>query len=176
MSAVLNIETGAGADSSCNSYVSLAEVTAYAEEMGNAAWALALASPDTARITAIIRACRAIDRLYGQRFLGRPANYATQAMAWPRSEALTTAERYLISNTSIPQEVKKACCEAALLELAEAGSMTPDLDRGGKIKSVSAGAVSVTFEDGATAQTVRTAIEGILRVLFKNTGNELELG
>lgn len=190
MPATINVESGAGTDSTCNSYVTLAECSAYHEEMGNTAWASAVASPDSARITAIIRACRAIDRLYGKKFTGYPKNYGTQAMQWPRSAAVVVMDNAgsvsteyglssfgtPVADTLIPAEVKQACYEAALVELASPGDMTPSLDRGGKISSVSAGAVSVTFEDGATPMTIRTAIEGILRPLLKMQGNELVLG
>lgn len=183
-------ETGGGNDSTCNSYITLADCTAYHEEMGNATWAAAIASPDSARISAIIRGCRAIDRLFIKKFSGRPANYGVQSMQWPRVGALVLLDNfttlnleyslvgggYIIPSTIVPPEVKKACCEAALVELVSPGDMTPDLDRGGKIASVQAGSVSVSFEPGASPLTIRTAIEGILFPLLKLKGNDLVLG
>lgn len=190
MAATIVLETGAGTDPTANSYVTLAECTDYHEEMGNAAWAAASASPDTARITAIIRASRAIDRIYGKQFIGAPANYQTQSMQWPRVRALVVMDdrpalQYgveygmlgqLLPSNLIPAEVKKAVYEAALVELNEAGSMTPALDRGGQVKSVAAGSVSVVFADGATTSTKYTAIEGILRPLLHGAGTDIVLG
>jgi hypothetical protein len=63
MPATIVVETGLGTDTAANSYVTLAETTAYHLDMGNTSWATASASPDTARIIAIIRGCRAIDRI-----------------------------------------------------------------------------------------------------------------
>lgn len=187
MAATLTVETGAGTNTACNSYLTLAEVTAYHEEMGNAAWAAAAASPDNARITAIIRGCRAIDRLYVLDFIGRPANYGVQAMQWPRVGATITDSGfvsvddvypygYTYPSDAIPAEVKKACCEAALVELLTPGEMNPNLDRGGQIKSVRAGSVSVDFEDGASALTKRTGIEGILARLLTARSTQIVLG
>lgn len=190
MAATIIQETGNGTNASANSYITLAECSAYHEEMGNTAWATAIASPDTARITAIIRGCRAIDRLYGKKFVGRPKNYGTQAMEWPRFnaevllagysvstyEGAILSQGYIVPDTIVPPEVKKACYEAALLELVTPGSMTPNLDRGGQIKSVQAGSVGVTFADSAPVTTAFTGIDGILRPLLRAAGTDLILG
>lgn len=187
----LRIETGSGNDSSANSYITLQECSDYHEEMGNSEWEAAASSPEKNRLTAIIRACRAIDRLYGKLFSGSPKNYGTQALEWPRTgvvvkldvfssglleAGISASSGHVISDSIIPPEVKKACFEAALIELRSPGDMTPDLDRGGKISSVTAGEVSVDFEKGASPLTVRTAIEAILFPFFRQSSVEVELG
>lgn len=184
--ATIILETGAGNDPTANSYVDLAGCTAYHDEMGNTAWAAAAASPDDARITAIIRASRAIDRMYGRKFIGAPVNYGVQAMEWPRTGAVVVMDNHpsleygllgaAISDDIVPPEIKKAVYEAALLELASPGSLTPNLDRGGAVKEVKAGSVAVTFSDAAPALTKYTALEGILRPLLRIAGTDLQLG
>lgn len=172
----LVVESGSGADSSANSYITVAECSTYHADMGNAAWAAASASPDTARENAVIRASRAIDRLYGRKFKGRQTFPGVQAMEWPRIGVYLVDGSFEVDEDEMPTALKHAACEAALRELAESGSMTPDMERGGAIDQVSAGSVSVTFAKGAPAIATRIAIDGILAPLLKPAGSEVILG
>jgi hypothetical protein len=72
--------------------------------------------------------------------------------------------------SDIPDEVEYAIAEAALRELMVPRSLTPDLKRGGAIKSVQAGSVAVTYMDGATNETVFTAIDNLLSSLVLGSG------
>lgn len=64
-----------------DTYISLADAQAYATSFG-----LALGATDTATETLLKRATAAIDRHYGNRFLGVRSTM-TQQLAWPRSHA-----------------------------------------------------------------------------------------
>jgi len=79
-------------------------------------------------------------------------------------------------NNDAPDEVKFAIVEAARRELAKPGSMSPDLKRGGAIKSVGAGSARVEFADGAPAETTFLAIERLLSGLISTTSSTTVVG
>lgn len=112
---------------------------------------------------AIRRATAAIDALYGQRFLGQAAS-ASQSLEWPRAGVIYRGE--LLPDNEIPAKVVNATIEFAVRELAEPGSLTPDLERGGAIKSLQAGSVGIVYMDGATPQTVFQSVDGLLTGLI----------
>ena len=185
---MLIVEDGTGLNPSANSYATRAEIDAYHAEMGNSAWVPRPTSPASPQPeeplgdAAIIRATRAIDRLFGSKFKGLRTQFRIQPLEWPRmgvefygdgggididdAAELNTSEN-LFPDNEIPTLLKHAVAEAALRELASAGSMTPDLDRGGDIKRVQAGPVSVEYKDSAPATTKITSIDGLLRPLLK---------
>lgn len=80
------------------------------------------------------------------------------------------------ANEEAPEGVKFAIIEAAIRELANPGSMSPDLKRGGKIKAVGAGSARVEFMDGAPATTVFQAIDGKLTGLVRSVARGVTFG
>lgn len=189
---MLIVETGAGTDPTANSYVTRAECDAYHAEMGNSSWTPRPTSPASPQPeeplgdAAIIRATRAIDRIYGSRFKGIRTHFSTQPLEWPRNGASlydslgsieeSEVESNAIESDAIPAMLKQAVYEAALRELATPGSMTPDLDRGGEIKRVQAGPVAVEYKDSAPSTTLRTSIDGILSALLRVRSVDIEVG
>jgi len=150
---------------SANSYVTLAEAVAYATDHG-----LAFSpSPDVGNVAALIRATSAIDGKYGFSFPGYRKGGRTQSLHWPR-DAAYDAGGWLIPNTEIPVELKAAVIEAAVRELANPGSMMPDLARGGAIQSMSAGSVSISYAANAEARTTYTKIDGIISNILGGMG------
>ncbi|WP_162561207.1 DnaT-like ssDNA-binding protein [Methylobacterium terrae] len=167
------IEDGTGLHDAA-SYIALADADAYHLASRNDAWL----APDIEvdfREAALVRATRFIDARYRARFPGYRRRGRGQALEWPRVGAYTyvpedgrtayTGTAYgwdrgyeAIPETEIPRELKDAVCEAALRELAEPGSLAPDLERGGGIQSITAGSVSVTYGAGATAGTTFQAV------------------
>lgn len=190
---MLIVEDGTGLNPSANSYATRAEIDAYHAEMGNTAWVARPTSPASPQPeeplgdAAIIRATRAIDRLFGTKFKGLRTQFRIQPLEWPRmgvefyadgsgveidEESIDiNANENLFPDNEIPVMLKHAVAEAALRELASAGAMTPDLDRGGEIKKVQAGPVSVEYKDSAPATTKITSIDGLLKPLLKSTGS-----
>lgn len=149
------VEDGTGL-ASANSYVSGDELATYCEDR-----AITLASSDDDAIeAALVRATAAIDGGYRMAFPGYRASARDQALEWPRLAAYDY-EGILIDGTSVPPEVKQATCETAIRELADPGSMTPDLERGGFIRRMKAGSVEIEY-GGNNNQTVYTIIDGIL--------------
>jgi hypothetical protein len=69
-------------------------------------------------------------------------------------------------NDEAPLAVQYAIIEAARRELIEPGSMAPDLERGGAVRSIKAGSVSIEYKDSAPAVTAFPVIEGLLSGLL----------
>lgn len=149
------------APADANAYVSVDDCAAYCDARGLTFGT----SPTTAGEEAIIRATAAIDARYRGRFPGYRTNGRGQSLEWPRTGALD-AEYQPIGGDEIPVEIIHATCEAAVREIAEPGSMMPDLERGGGVKRLKAGSVEIEYGSNATAQTTFTLIDGILSPLL----------
>ncbi|GJE00556.1 DnaT-like ssDNA-binding protein [Methylobacterium isbiliense] len=172
---MLIVENGTGLPDA-ESYVSVAEACAYHLARRNDAW-LDPEVPDEFREAALVRATAFIDATYRDRFPGYRVQGRVQALEWPRVSAFTLvpdngrSAAFLpgqdplfrsgvdaIPSTEIPREVVAAVCEAALRELTEPGSLSPDLERGGAIKRLAAGSVEIEYAGGAPASTTFQAI------------------
>jgi len=144
-----------------NSYIDYDYAESYHALRGNSAWA---DGNSIDKEYAIIRATQAVDSIYKSQWEGNQTEYGTQELEWPRKDVwINNVE---LSDSLIPTALKKAVCEAALRELASPNSLTPDLDRGGKIKKVKADTVEVEYMEGASGSTSFTAIDGLLADLI----------
>src|SRR6185436_4655409 len=130
MSGIL-VEDGTGL-SDANSYVSEDDADTYFDDRGNTTWGTSTDDKEAA----LIHATAAIDALYRYRFTGYKTNMRDQALEWPRT-ASYDAQGNLVEG--VPVEIVQATCEAAYRELQEAGSMAPDLSRGGDVRRLQAG-------------------------------------
>jgi hypothetical protein len=157
---MLIVEDGTGL-STANAYVSVDDCAAYCTDRGLAFGA----SPTVTGEQAIIRASTAIDAIYRDRFPGNKRKGRAQAMEWPRSSAFDNSSE-LIADDEIPIEIIQAVCEAAIRELAEPGSMMPDLERGGGVRRLKAGSVEIEYGANALNQTTFTAIGNLLSGLL----------
>lgn len=115
------------------------EADAFHESRGNAGW-----TGDTSAKTAAIRR--------GQDFIAGKYN-----SRWTLA----------FDNDDAPTEVRYAIAQAALLEIQTPGVLSPTLERGGRVKSLTetvSGAVSVSteWEGGAPVESTITAIENLL--------------
>lgn len=106
-----------------------------------------------------------LDGTFRSRFPGYRTNGRGQSCEWPRTDAYDVAGE-AIGSDEIPQEIIDAQCEAAIRELATPGSMMPDLERGGGIRSLKAGSVAIEYSGNASALTTYTTINGILSGLL----------
>ncbi len=161
---MLIVEDGSGVENA-NSYCDETDANAYFELRGNTAWTGISSSPDQGKPAALIRATAAIDATYRSRFGGTKTGGRAQSLQWPRSGAYD-AEGELIASDEIPQEVIDATCEAALRELAEPGSMMPDIAAGGVEKRIKAGSVEIERFGNAPAAATFSIIDGILSGLI----------
>jgi hypothetical protein len=171
------VEDGTGL-TGANSYASESTADSYFDARGNTDWATGTGDKEAA----LVRATASLDGLYRARFQGKRTHGRDQNLEWPRVQAylihglqhsyyttaLTDAEGNEIASNVIPVEIINACCEMAVRELIEPGSMQPDLDRGGAIKRMVAGSVEIEYGDNATATTAFSLIDGILAPLIGN--------
>lgn len=119
----LIVETGAG----------LANAEAYADAAAFAAWHLANYGTATTatnpQAEAAIR--RAVAYLDGQKWVGTKSRGRLQALAWPRADAVD-AEGEEIAATSVPAEVIAAQHALTRAEIANPGTLSPDVTLGGQ--------------------------------------------
>jgi len=156
------VEDGTGL-ATAQSYASVAECDAYHLARGSSAWAAAAAA---AKEAALVRASAALDGLYGSRWPGARLT-ADQALDWPRSDAWDSDGWPL---TLVPAAIKNATCEAALVELGEAGALSSALAHGGAVKREKVGTIEVEYANGAAVVTVHRAIAQALARIVRGCG------
>jgi hypothetical protein len=157
----LMVETGEGL-AGAEAYASVADCATYASARG----LTFPASPEAAAEAALRRATAWVDAKYRSRFPGQRRRQRDQALEWPRVDACDR-EGYAIEYDLVPAEVVSATCEAAVRELAEPGSMAPDLERGGAIKRVKAGSVEVEYSGAAGVTTTFSVVDNALGPILR---------
>lgn len=114
----LEVEDGTG-KANANAFVSLEEANLYHANAGNEAWE---DEDEDARMGAIVRATFGLQTKFNGLWFGQKA-VAAQRLAWPRSQVLGEDKPIIdldgvpIPVTVVPQAVKDATCEVALIEL-----------------------------------------------------------
>lgn len=94
-----------------NSYISLADANTYLGNWYGTDWT---GLDATAQASALFYAAFALDRLYGRKYLSVMPPTSGQTMLWPRYTFMDNTFR-LIGNGQIPQCIKDAQCEMAML-------------------------------------------------------------
>lgn len=167
-----------------DSYFSLAEATTYFTARGVTAWT----GTDTVKEQAARKGTAYLDNAYRNRWKGYRTEQA-QSLAWPRVGpggdsrfrlpvgstffvyGIVDEDGFEIPTDTVPEQIKRAAMEAALLSMSV--TLEPTLERGGQIKSISKGIgpmqKSVTYMDGAPAVNRYSSIDGLLRGLVTST-------
>lgn len=150
-----------------NSWVDMAFMDQYCSDMGYTTWGT-IESPDSRRISAVIRGCRYVVRRYSEEWPGSKVGGRAQTLPWPRDDAYDV-DGELIESTEIPTEVKQAQCEAALREYVNPGSLTPDYISAQRVVREKVGDLEVQYADdfstGAMVPVIST-IDDILTPIF----------
>jgi hypothetical protein len=148
------------------SYVSVADATAYHAARGNAAWA-ALAS-DTIREQALRRATDYMVQVYRQRWAG-DRQHDDQALDWPRTSVPDRDRGGWIALNLVPAEVVRACAEMGLR--ASAGDLYADQEQGVTRETV--GPITVEY-DITTPQAKRySAVDALLAPYLAKGANSV---
>jgi hypothetical protein len=137
-----------------NSYVTVAEADSFHADRGNTAWA---ATDTSMKQAALIKATDYIEQKYDGKWKGEPV-VPHQSLSWPRENVPT------VSSDEIPAKLKQAVCILALEAITE--DLNPTLARGGLVKREKVDVIEVEYMDGASGQTTRPAIDGLLRGLL----------
>lgn len=149
-------------------YGTLIGALAYHTVRANASW-LDGAVTDQQRTAALVRASAWIDGEYGPRFPGAKTGGRSQPLLWPRTGAADVDGNELEDN-EIPFEVENSVYEAAIRELANPGSLSPDYVASERVKAEKVGDLSVTYADGSggieDVKPVLSIIDGILAGLL----------
>lgn len=155
----LTIETGAGAANS----------EAYADAAAYVAWHTAYrgAAPTdtTPNVEAAIR--RAVAYLDGLKWVGTRATGRTQALAWPRQDAVDS-EGNEIAETEIPAEVIDAQHALTRAELVAPGALSPDVTLSGK--KVLTEVKGIRWEVQKTGNTVDAARATVTEAMDRIAG------
>lgn len=160
------VEDGSG-KTDANSYVSVADCDTYhSNHSGSTTWSGATTAN---KEKALRLATQYLDAKYERRWIGVRFSLE-QRLHWPRSY-VEQYDIYTISTTTIPRELKDACCELALKQLSDT-DLAPDITNPGNIaeEEVSAGSVSsrTKYVGGGKSQTksytlVRHLLQPLLR-------------
>jgi hypothetical protein len=134
-----------------NSYVSLVEADSYHATRLFSTWDTL--SVNTQQI-AVIQATRLLDSMY--EWAGYPTS-AEQALLWPRTGPEGFNEWNYVGALEIPDRLKDAVSEFAWQLTLEDRQADSDLETS-KIRSLSAGPVSLSFEEGVTAKVIPDAV------------------
>lgn len=161
----LIVEDGSG-KSNAESYISVADATAYHATRGNAAWA-GLAS-DAVREQLLRKATDYMESAYGQRWKGDRST-TVQALSWPRVNVYMNGS-YIAGNV-VPVAVQRACAELALR--ASSVDLAPDL--GAQVQAETVGPISTTYAQGARQQTKYQAVDSLLSGLIDGSASMIKL-
>lgn len=143
------------------SYITVADATAYFAARGNATWA-AVAS-DIVREQLLRKATDYMVARYGLRWKGERVS-EDQLLDWPRSCAY--ANGFEIDADSVPLKVRHACAELAVR--ASDAELQPDV--GAQVKQEVVGPISVTYADGARQSDTFKAVDSMLNAYLKGMG------
>lgn len=157
----LTVEDGTGL-TNAQSYISVADADTYHTDRGNTDWTSASSGE---KETALVKATQWIDGKYRRRWRGIRST-AGQALTWPRSSVYDIDG---FNVTGIPARLKYATAEAALL-IVQGENLSPALERGGRVVSETVGPISTTYESGAPATTVYSAITDLISDLINGPG------
>lgn len=126
------------------------------------------AEQDEAAQEALLRASTYIDAAYSDQWIGLRTYGRNQPRDWPRSGAYDS-EGHGIDKDEIPIEVRHATYECGLREMANPGSLQPDVTAGQIKERVRVGSVEVAYATryGIEGQSpTLTILDGILQPLL----------
>jgi hypothetical protein len=152
------------------SFVSVADATAYHAKRGNAAWA-ALAS-DEVREQMLRRATDYMEAIYHLRWAG-VRKLTAQALSWPRYNVpirdVMITQYY--PNDAVPAAVANACAELALRAIK--GELAPDI--GPLKKRIKVAVIETEYVLGATPYVRYRAIDRMLDPFMSGTAGDIRL-
>lgn len=160
------VEDGTGL-SNADSYVSVADADVYLAIHHSASTWTALSSGD--KETALKKATRYLDNIYGDRWTGRRIEQ-TMSLDWPRFNSYDE-DGWLLDTDIVPQRIKDATVELALRSVSN--ELITDLSTPGTIKreksKVGPLEEEIEYAGGRGQQRKYPEVEAILRPLLQST-------
>ena len=152
----LTIETGVGI-ATADSYISITDANSYFTDRGSPSdWS---GLNDAGKESALRYATAYLDGIY--KFVGEVTT-TSQSLAWPREGAFDEEGRNLEANV-IPQRVKDATCELALLHTTT--PLNKSYARGGAIERQKVGPIETSYFSSARSDTWLPIVGQIIRGL-----------
>lgn len=142
------VEDGTGL-AGAETYLSVADADSYHASLGQTAWT----GTDAAKEAALRKGSRYLDARYQRLWNGQRVNGRDQGLMWPRYSA-TDVEGWPVASDAVPVEVERAAAEAALRELEDPGSLSPDVTNsaGGTVIREKVGPLEVEYAEGSTGR------------------------
>lgn len=175
----LIVENGTGL-ATAESYASVAEADLYHSNLGNTAWA---PLTTTQKEQYLRQATNHMTQRYRTRWKGWRA-YTVQRLDWPRlgvfvediaaypSGGHLSSFAYMIAANVVPDQIKDACCELALIAVTM--SLTPQVLKQNKLQA-KVGPVFVAY-DPRSPQTPRYPVVGqILSILLNEVSGSMRI-
>lgn len=167
----ITLEDGTGV-AGAETYISVADASTFHSDRGNSTWT----GTDAVKEQALRRGMAYIEGAYRDRWKGyKRYGYSTNMLAWPRTSVLDTEGNLICGHEEIPLALKHAVAVAALREMVDPGTLAPDDDRGGAIRSIRAGSVGIDYAANAPTVTVRREISHLLSLLVGQPANAITL-
>jgi hypothetical protein len=173
MAVTITVEDGSIVDGA-NSYATVAELSAWAEQRG-----VSLPATDDAKAVLLIKAADYLET-FGPRFKGEPVEPGVQALAWPRKGVTLPYAASPLPEDAIPVLLKRAQLAAALAA-ASGIELLPATDAGARgIKREKTGPIETEYfgsnGEGATVSApVITAVDVYLAGLLSDEGDGFTL-
>ena len=168
MAITITIEDGSNV-ANANSFVTVAEVRAYAEARG-----VTLPVADDSLAVMLIKAC---DYLEAQatRYQGEIAN-ESQALQWPRIDVYLYGSEVAFPSNAIPKELKSAQC-AAILAISEGVDIMPNYSAADFVTEETVGPITTKYADPTKVgiMPTLTAVDSLLAPLFGSTATGFAL-
>lgn len=151
----LIVENGTGLDNA-ESYLSVADATAYHTKMGNAvAWdAVGVEAVQEAMLR---RATNYLRSRYYSMWAGTPIA-PFQRLDWPRWGVPTWDGYNAVASDSVPEDIKAACAELALK--AASGDLMPDTSQ--TVKREKVGPLEVEYDQYSPSSPAYQSIDAML--------------
>lgn len=159
MAIVITVEDGSNV-ADANSFVTLAEVRAYAAQRGAT---LPVADDDLAVM--VIKSCDYLEA-QANRYQGQIANEG-QSLQWPRIEVFIGGSETEFASNAIPKQLKAAQC-ATVIAIADGFDIMPNYTASNFVVREKVGPIETEYADPTKvgiAPTL-TAVEALLQPLF----------
>lgn len=130
-------------------YVTVSDVDQFADVFGDT-WQ----GTQQEKEQALARAQAYLDNL---RWLGRKTGGRDQEEAWPR-EGVVDADGFEVPDDEIPHEIKYALSVLAVVELASAGLLSPNITLNRITTSEKVGEIAVSYAKTAGAESARVIV------------------
>ncbi|MBB3452300.1 hypothetical protein FHT86_000556 [Rhizobium sp. BK313] len=142
-------------------YGTLDAADIYFADRGITVWA---AAGEDERAAALLRGSQVVDGLYERRFPGLRAGGYDQVLSWPRKAAVT-ANGESIPEDVVPLPITYAAYEAAAVELAESGSLSPVVIAAQAVRREKVGPLETEYVVAGSPADIIAAVRPVMTIL-----------